>query len=297
MSETNTVPEFLSALLRLQYGAVAEQILKGYSAKRPVTVRVNSLKSSVFSVKDRLQTLGIACREMRWYRDALVIEGADESVLQKTDLYLNGEIYLQSLSSMLPPLYLGARAGESVLDMTAAPGGKTAQISALTDGKALITACEKDKIRCGRLRFNLEKQGAPRVTVLETDALKLDDFFRFDRILLDAPCSGSGTVDLRYPVKISEKLIENCAVLQEKLLVKALKLLKKGGELIYSTCSVLQRENENVLDRVLSRSDAELLPLKGMDGLPLLPSKTGTVCVCPDGLYEGFFVAKIRKIG
>lgn len=295
MSNRNEVPAFLFAMLHEQYGALAENIFNGYAAERPVTLRVNTLKTNVSSIKKVLPP-NAAFQEVGWYRDALIAENTNERELQKSAPYEKGEIYLQSLSSMLPPLYLGARAGESVLDMTAAPGGKTTQIAALTEGKALITACEKDKIRCDRLRYNIGKQGAPRVTVLETDSLKLDEFFRFDKILLDAPCSGSGTLDLRYPVKISEKLIGNCSALQEKLLVKALSLLKKGGEMVYSTCSVLKRENEDVLDRVLKKAPAELVPIEGFQGIPLLPCRQGTVCVQPNERYEGFFVAKIRKL-
>ena len=95
---------------------------------------------------------------------------------------------------MIPPIVLDPSPGESILDMAAAPGGKTTQMAALSGGLADITACEKNKIRAQRLLYNLKKQGAGRVTVLETDARRLDSRFFFDKILLDAPCSGSGTV-------------------------------------------------------------------------------------------------------
>ncbi len=289
------IPQFLRDMLEAQYGAMSEKIING-SAARHTTLRVNTLKTTVSAVKSQLDALSIGYLEVDWYRDALVLDSATKNELRNTELYERGEIYLQSLSSMLPPLLLGVGAGENVLDMTAAPGGKTTQISALSGGKALLTACERDKIRFERLNYNVKKQGAPRVTLLQTDALKLDEFFRFDKILLDAPCSGSGTLDLRFPVKISEKLVQNCALLQEKLLTKALKLLKKNGTLVYSTCSVLKQENDDILDRVLPKAGAELVPVTPLFSGHLLPSKAGTLCVCPDGLYEGFFLAKIRKI-
>lgn len=292
----NETPEFLRTLLSNQYGdALTEKIIAGYAETRPVTLRVNRLKTDASSVKKQLTAAAISFREAESGPDALIVENVREAELKQTDLYRRGEIYLQSLSSMLPPLVLGAQAGENVLDMTAAPGGKTTQISALTGGKAMITACERDKIRAGRLRYNVEKQGAPRVTVIECDASALDDFFRFDKILLDAPCSGSGTVNLRVPVKISPKLIENCARMQEKLLAKALRLLKRGSTMVYSTCSVLRSENESILEKVLPAAGAEIVPVEGFSFLPLLPSLKGTLCVMPDRLYEGFFVAKIMK--
>lgn len=292
----NPVPEFLKEKLNTQYGEeIAARIVAGYAQARPVTLRVNTLKTSVSAVCAALSDCGIPFREVPWFRDALVLGGAREEEIRKTALYERGEIYLQSLSSMLPPLFLGAKEGESVLDMTAAPGGKTTEISALTGGRAFITACEKDGIRAERLKYNLEKQGAPRVSVLCEDATKLDEFFSFDRILLDAPCSGSGTLDLRAPLKISPKLVANCAALQKKLLAKALRLLKKGGTLVYSTCSVLREENEEVLQSVLPRSGCVCEPIAPFDDLPLLPTATGTICVAPTALYEGFFVARIKK--
>lgn len=292
----NEVPEFLKLRLTQNYGQdIAEKIMTGYAAARPVTLRANSLKTTSAAVKEFLRKEGIDFLEVPWYEDALMIPDAREDRLRATALYERGEIYLQSLSSMLPPLYLEAKEGENVLDMTAAPGGKTTQISALTGGRAFLTACERDKIRAERLRYNVGKQGAPRVTVLCEDAANLSDFFSFDRILLDAPCSGSGTLDLNAPLKISEKLIQNCINLQKKLLYKAIKLLKKGGTLIYSTCSVLREENEGAVESVLGKG-VSLLPLKPPPCVPLLPSLNGTLCVCPNETYEGFFIAKLCKL-
>lgn len=273
----------------------ADRIARGFESKRPVTLRVNSLKCDRASVSEAFSVAGIRYRFVPWYDDAFVIDGTDERDIRKLAIYQEGKIYLQSLSSMLPPLYLEAEAGESILDMTAAPGGKTTQISALTGGKALITACEKNALRCDRLRFNVERQGAPRISVLQCDALNLDEFFRFDRILLDAPCSGSGTLCSDEPSKISPLLVKNSAQLQEKLLLKALKLLKKGGTLIYSTCSVLPEENGEVVARALKKAGGSLQAISAPEGIPVLSGPEGTVTVCPNEIYEGFFVAKIIR--
>ena len=186
---------------------------------------------------------------------------------------------------MLPPLFLGPKVGESVLDMAAAPGGKTTQMAAMTGNQAQITACEKNKARSEKLKYNLEKQGASGTYVMVEDARKLDDFFSFDRILLDAPCSGSGTVEVRDGIcrtKISKELVERSARTQEELLKKALKLLKSGHEMVYSTCSILKEENEGLLKRVLKSAGGELVPI-GEDWtkeLPLLPNAMpGTLLV------------------
>lgn len=291
----NLFPTFLFKRLSEDYGKeTAEEIARG-SYGRAVTLRANALKSDRQLVKAALTEAGIRTLDVPWYGDALILPDVRENAVRNLKIYSEGHIYLQSLSSMLPPLFLSPKAGENILDMTAAPGGKTAQLLALSGGAAQITACEKDKLRFERMKHNLALQGAGRVNCLCTDALKLSDFLRFDKILLDAPCSGSGTLDLRAPLSISEKLIDNCAKLQEQLLIKALKMLKSGGELVYSTCSVLKCENENVLDRVFAKTGAELIPVAPFPGLPLLPSAEGTVCLRPTELYEGFFVAKIKK--
>ena len=211
-------------------------------------------------------------------------------------MYENGEIYMQSLSSMLPPIVLEPKEKENILDMTAAPGGKTTQMSAMTDNKAYITACEKNKIRAERLKYNLQKQGAKMVNVMQEDARKLSDYFSFDKILLDAPCSGSGTENV-LNVKFTEELIERSVKTQEELLKKALKILKPGGEMVYSTCSILKQENEDLLKKFLKKSKIEIMPINLPDEIPMLPTTLeGTVCVCPTEIYEGFFVAKIKKL-
>ncbi len=284
-------------MLEKQYGAEAARIEAGYRFLRPVTLRVNTLRASAESVMEELKRQNISFQRVPWYGDAFVLSGAREGELKRLSFFERGEIYLQSLSSMLPPLLIKPQAGETILDMTAAPGGKTTQLAALSGGKSLITACEKDKIRFDRLKYNLEKQGAVRVHAMQTDATKLDDFFRFDKILLDAPCSGSGTLAPNEPIKITEKLLVACLKMQEALLTKALKLLKKDGTLVYSTCSVLKQENEELLDRVLPKFGARLLPFDEpfLQDLPRLQGGARAVTVCPNELFEGFFLAKITK--
>lgn len=289
------VPGFLIELLKTQYGEEeAERILTGYAVRRPVTFRVNLLKSSVKEVEAQCAAAGIELKSAP-VPNAYFAENAREAEIEKMPLYREGKIYLQSLSSMLPPFLLAPAADENILDMTAAPGGKTSLISALSGGKAFLTACEKDKIRAERLKYNLKKLEVPRTSVLVQDALALDEFFRFDKILLDAPCSGSGTLTPDGEIKISEKLIKNSVALQEKLLKKALKLLKKGAVMVYSTCSVLKQENEEILKKCLNGENFELLPPELPFSVSRIKSMENTLSVPPDGQFEGFFCALIKK--
>lgn len=296
------IPKFLIEILNNQYDkTTVEKILKGFTAKRRVTLRVNNIKTNINYVKSQFDEIGIKYESVNFYENALIIDNADEKDIQALDLYKNGEIYLQSLSSMLPPIILNPQPNTDILDMCAAPGGKTTELAAITDNSAHITACEMNHIRLERLKYNIDKQGATCVYTMQNDARNIDDFFSFDSILLDAPCSGSGTLnanDINLEKTFTSKLIQKSTSSQLALLRKAIKILKSEKEMIYSTCSILACENEDIINTVLKEQNIEIIPIyiKGIENLPLLPTKIkGTICVCPNELYEGFFIAKIRK--
>ena len=296
----NEIPDFLNKLLIEQYGQnITNQIIEGYSCIRKSTFRVNTLKADLDEIKQILEMKNIEYKQVEWYKEAIIIEKDMEEYVKKLDIYNNGKIYFQSLSSMIPPLILQPKENEDILDMAAAPGGKTTQISSLTKGKSLITAVEKNKIRADRLRYNIEKLKAPRINVLVQDARRLDNVFSFDRILLDAPCSGSGIFDLyNKNQNITEQLTKRCTKIQLELLKKAEKILKHGHEMVYSTCSILKCENEEKIQKILDRGNLEIVPIEGerIKYIPKLPASIkGTICVKPNELYEGFFIAKLRK--
>ena len=300
---SNNIPQFLNKLLLNEYGKdITDKIIKGYSEERFTTFRANTLKTTVEQIKNKLNELEIKYKEVLWNETAFIIESEKENEIRELDIYKNGEIYLQSLSSMIPPIVVEPKEGENILDMAAAPGGKTTQMANLSNNKAMITACEKNKIRAERLKYNLEKQGASRVSVMLKDARKLDNFFSFDKILLDAPCSGSGTInlnDINLEKTFTKELVDRSIKTQKELLKKAVNILKVNGELVYSTCSILKEENEKVVEEILRMENIEIVPIdkRAFDDIPLLPVNIdGTICVCPNELYEGFFVAKLRKI-
>lgn len=295
---------FLAQALNAQYGAeTAELIAQGMQSRRITTLRANLLKTTPEAVAQQLTEAGIDHTRWEMSDAAFLLAPAQERAVQALPAYARGEVYLQSLSSMLPPLALAPGEGMDILDMAAAPGGKTAQMAAMTGNRANITACEMNKIRAEKLKYNLDRQGAARVNVMVCDARRLEDFFRFDQILLDAPCSGSGTIVLDEPATyraFSEKLVRSCAATQLAMLKKALTVLKAGGSMVYSTCSILHAENENIVRAALKgvRAHVEPVELPGMDALPLLPCTIdGALCVRPTAQYEGFFVARIRKDG
>ena len=295
------VPALLVEKLCAQYGqALAEEIIAGF-VRRPVTLRVNTIKSTAEAVGEVLTGAGIAWEKSPWYEEAFILRDVREEAVQALPEYEAGHMYLQSLSSMMPPLVVAPAKNESILDMAAAPGGKTTQMAALSGNTALITACEKNKIRAERLQFNLDRQGVKRVNVMCQDARQLSDLFKFDKVLLDAPCTGSGTILIAEGEperRMDAAWVMKTAQTQKAMLKKALTLLSAGHEMVYSTCSILREENEDVLQAVLPAMNAEVVPIEHafLQHAPLLPTTIpGVVCVRPTELYEGFFVAKIRK--
>ena len=298
----NYIPDFLLQMLDKQYGKdIKEEILKGYFSKRYVTFRVNRIKTNIDKVEKVLIENNIEFEKVSWFKDAFIIKDRLEEDIQRLDVYRNGEIYLQSLSSMLPPIILEPNEGEDILDMTAAPGGKTTQISSMTENKANITACEKNKIRAEKLKYNIEMQGANRVFIMIKDARNIEDFFSFDKILLDVPCSGSGTLnanDSNIEKYFSKELIDKSSKIQLSLLRKATKIIKPGKEIVYSTCSILDVENEKVINNILKEEKLEIVPIEfdELEKIPMLNTNIpGTICIKPTEMYEGFFVAKLRK--
>ena len=297
------IPEFLIEMLRKQYGEeLSKKIIEGYEEKRKVTLRVNTIKTNSSNIEKVLEENNIKYKKVSWYSEGYIIENVKETEIENLDIYKNGEIYLQSLSSMLPPIILEPKENTDILDMTAAPGGKTTEIATLVGNRARITAIEMNKIRAQKLKYNVEKQGATCVYIMEQDARKLNDFFSFDNVLLDAPCSGSGTIninDTKLEKIFTEQLIKKSIKSQNELLKKAIKVLKKGSKMVYSTCSILQEENENIIENVLKENKVEIVDIdfKGIEDLPKLPTRIkGTLCVAPTKEYEGFFVAKLKKL-
>ncbi len=283
-------------LIKNEYPNDYLEIIDGLSKKRSNALRINTLKITTSEALKRLDDLNI-----KYYKsdisDFSYLVSATNKELMDLEMFKNGEIYLQSLSSQLPPLFLDIEESQDILDMCAAPGGKTSEIQMLGGNKKSIMALEADSIRCERLKYNLEHLGCRNINVMKKDSRTLDSFFRFDTILLEAPCSGSGTINILNEKDLksfSIKLVENSSRLQKSLLKKALEVLKPGHSMIYSTCSILKMENEDVLKSVLNKN-IELLPLD--INVELLPqSIPNTYTIKPSDKYEGFFIAKIKKI-
>ena len=267
-------------------------ILDGLVAKK-TTFRVNNLKSNYEEVETILNSNNINYSKVDFFEDAFILE--DDIDIRELDIYKEGKIYVQSLSSMLPPLYFDYKEKDSIIDMAAAPGGKTSEIASITNDTVLITAVEKNKLRGEKLVYNLEKQGLKHYSIIFEDATKLNEFMKFNKVLLDAPCSGSGTITKDELETITEDLVKRSSDTQKELLNKAINLVNVGDEIIYSTCSIFKVENEEVINKFIEEGRVEVVPI--MTTIETLPSTiVGVITIKPSELYEGFFVSKIKKL-
>lgn len=300
--------EFIEELYEVYTPITVDKILTGMTDYRYTTLRVNTLKYDIYSLMNIFKENNVKFERVPWFKDALIVKNAREKDIQKLDIYEKGYIYFQSLSSMVPPLVLNPRPGESVLDMTAAPGSKTTELAMLMENKGEILANELDKIRYERLKFNVQMQGANIVQVINRRGEKLGDEYesKFDKVLLDTPCSGEGRFIATSPQTYrnwSLKNVNTLVKLQKKLFESGYKALKSGGELVYSTCTINRFENEFILDWVLNNFDIRLVDIEldikdsikgNSEGLNTSIEKS--IKILPSKVMEGFFVAKFRKL-
>lgn len=218
----------------------------------------------------------------------------------------------QELASQLPPLVLNAQPGERVLDMAAAPGNKTIQLASSMRNTGTLLACEPNKERAKALRFVLGRAGVTNTGVALQDSLSLPSSLRFDKILLDAPCSGEGLLR-KKPQTLkswSEKYVQHKAQLQVKMITHACELLKEGGTLVYSVCTLSPEECEGVLTSLLhARNDMRLVETKlpgdiGRPGLSSFRNRTFSPGMShakrlypQDHNTQSFFIATLNKRG
>ena len=267
-------------------------ILDGLVPKK-TTFRVNNLKSNVEEIEAILNSNNIKYNKVDFFQDAFILE--DDIDIRELDIYKEGKIYVQSLSSMLPPLYFDYKEKDSIIDMAAAPGGKTSEIASITNDTVLITAVEKNKLRGEKLIYNLDKQGLKHYSIIFEDATKLNEFMKFNKVLLDAPCSGSGTITKDQLESVTEELVTRSSNIQKELLNKAINLVNVGDEIIYSTCSIFKVENEEVINKFIQEGRVEVVPITTT--IDTLPSTIdGVLTIKPSELYEGFFVSKLKKL-
>ncbi|NJE77200.1 RsmB/NOP family class I SAM-dependent RNA methyltransferase [Thermococcus sp. ES12] len=288
-------PEWFIGKMKSLLGDEAEELLKALNETLSVSLRVNLLKASVEEVEDYLRE-----RNVRFERS-----GRIETVLRILDpfnpewLFNKGWAIAQEEAAAVASLVLAPRPGETVVDLAAAPGGKTAHMAELMNNEGRIYAFDVDGARIKRMREVLRRAGVEIAETIRADGRKAPELLGegiADRVMLDAPCTSDGTIaknpELRW--RLREKNIPKVVELQKELIESAWELLKPGGRLLYSTCSMLKEENEDVVGWFLERhGDARLVPLRDPYDEGFLkgtmrawPHRHGTI---------GFFYALIEK--
>jgi len=288
-------------------------VLEANEVQRPVTIRTNTLKTRRRDLAQALIARGVNLDPVgKWSKVGLVVYSANVP-LGATPEYLGGHYILQGASSLLPVMALAPQAGERVLDMASAPGGKTTHIAAVMNNTGMILANDANKDRCKAVVGNVHRLGITNTVICNYDGRKLPKIMTgFDRVLLDAPCSGTGVISKDESAKLSkdESDIHLCSHLQKELILAAIDCLdhksKTGGYLVYSTCSVLPEENENVVDYVLRKRHVKLVPTGldfGVEGFTKYREKRYHPSMNLCRRYyphthnmDGFFVAKIKKL-
>lgn len=280
----------------------------------PNSIRCNTLKIKPEELRKRLEEKGWKI-EQPWtdYPETMIITNQLEpGELGKAPEHMLGYYYVQELSSMLPALALKPQPGELVLDLCAAPGSKTTQISALMNNTGTIIANDKDLGRISILASNVERCGCTNIIITRHDAVQLCERLekakvKFDKILLDVPCSGEGTIRSSPKTLLmwNLKMIKKLSRLQKKIASSAVKLLKPDGTIIYSTCTHSPEEDESAVSFLADRFNLQVehikLPVKCRPGLSEWENEkfkeTEKCCrVYPqDNDTEGFFVAKLKR--
>ncbi|MEK6839601.1 MAG: RsmB/NOP family class I SAM-dependent RNA methyltransferase [Nanoarchaeota archaeon] len=261
------------------------------------SLRVNTLKISVKKLLPLLEKQGWMFEQVPWCAEGFYIDHQEKRRdIGRMQEHEQGYFFVQKSVSMIPSLALDPQPGEKVLDLCAAPGGKTTHLAALMKNTGTIIANENDAYRINALKINLERCGVTNTTITKRSVFDVQDA-SFDRILLDAPCSGSGLIKgetqrSKNTLKIWNKnYIKGMSKVQKRMILHAYSLLRKGGTLVYSTCSLEPEENEQVVDHLLAREGK----LEQID-LPVKAQNKKYLRIWPqDNNTEGFFVAKIRK--
>ncbi|MCG8380092.1 MAG: 16S rRNA (cytosine(967)-C(5))-methyltransferase RsmB [Proteobacteria bacterium] len=273
-----------------------QAILEANNQYPPMYLRVNQLKTSRDNFIKRLLKNGIEAKKTRFSEQGIILSEAID-VFQLPD-FKEGFVSVQDLSAQLVIDLLDLRDGQIVLDACAAPGGKTAHILESTPGIKALTAIEKDDRRVKRLRDNLNRLGL-NTNVIVDDAVTVDRWWnneKFDRILLDAPCSATGVIRRHPDIKLlrTAKEVKTASELQLELLSSLWETLKTGGLLVYVTCSVLKEENSYIIKKFTdARSDSVIKPIHAEWGQN---TGYGTQILTGENNMDGFFYARLEKI-
>jgi NOL1/NOP2/sun family putative RNA methylase len=296
------------------YSCTPEEAASLLTLQRRQSVRVNPLQGDPSMTRAELDYLSNSTLQpFHWLQNGYTVAPEAMPAIRDSHLMTEGKVYIQNAASWLPVVALDVQAGQDILDVCAAPGGKTSHIAAETNNKARIAANDNSKVRINKLRLNMDRLGVDNISYTLFDAAQLASKMsgrQFDRILLDAPCSGEGMMNLARDKDFdswSVAHIKRLQQLQKRILAQAWQLLKPGGRLVYSTCTIAPDENEAVIDYLLRHNeDARVLPFSvslpnrvqpvmEWNGKHFDPIVAQCLRLRPSREIEAFFVCVLEK--
>ena len=312
---SDSVPqEFLQRLRRIVPEHFQSQVVDSLYQPKNVSFRWNPLLSeNKQKVLEALGQANIAMHPITWFEDAYSVASEQRQMLLESSPANRSEIYIQNPSSYLPCLILDPQPDEQVLDLAAAPGGKTLLMAAMMNNRGLLSAVEAIRNRFFKLNANLKRYGATNTRTYLKDGRTVGRKVanRFDRVLIDTPCSGESRIHASEPESYqfwSLRKLKEQARKQFGLIRSAFEALKPGGKLVYCTCSFAPEENEQIISDFLENQvNAELTDIKIPAGInwqagltdwndrKMHPDIEKTVRIIPDEILNGFFIAAIEK--
>lgn len=315
MDELSALPlDFVHRFDQLIPPSSRAAAISGLTTRRVSTLRANTLKIDGATLQKIFTAKGITLTPVAWSPDAFIVEGTPLRTITETSEYADGKLYVQSLSSMIPPFVLDPKPCDKVLDIAAAPGSKTTQMAALMKNTGQILANDSSQTRSYRLVANLKTQGVTIAAAMKLDGrglwIKYPEYF--DKTLVDVPCSMDGRFFTQDPATFEDwslKKVRDLAHMQRTLLRSAVSATKPGGTIVYSTCTLSPEENEEVIDWILQKEPGVVSVEEiSVPHAPLAPALaswgnkqfhaevTKTTRIYPSTTMEGFYVAKLRKL-
>ena len=303
LSVAYSVPEWLVEKIIGDYGmdAAKNMFSSLYENVGATSIRVNNSKISTEECVKLLEKEGIHVEKAAYVNNALEISGYDS--LGFMDSFLDGYFQVQDVSSMLVGLAADPKEGDSVIDVCAAPGGKSIHVADLLKGSGHVESRDLTDYKVSLIEENIDRCGFTNITAKKADATVLDEnaFETADIVIADLPCSGLGVLKKKSDIKyrMTKDQIEELVQLQRTILKNAVTYVKSGGTLIYSTCTVAKEENDQQVDWILENLPLQLVSLEGCIDEELLKNtdREGCLQLLPGReKTDGFFLAKFRKV-
>lgn len=299
ISKINSMPEWIVKELAKEFNTEkVNEICKNSNLKPKITIRVNNLKTTKNELIKKLKSKNIEVEE-GILEDFLYLKNVKN--ITKLEEYKQGLFTMQDESAGLTALVLQLKEGENILDCCSAPGGKTTYIAEIINNNGNIIAWDLYKQRLEKVKENSKRLGINIIKTEVNDATSLKEEYieKFDKILIDAPCLGLGVIKRKPDIKWQRKFedIEEISKIQEKILNICSKYLKKGGILVYSTCSIIEEENDKIIQKFIKNNKFELTNINNeiIKKVKNKIIKKGIIKLYPSEEMDGFYIAKLTK--